>query len=167
MGQGHENVLKAVKRVPLKHVTCIAAGGSYSLAQTEDGTLYSWGKNYDGQLGQGHSIHKSSPSPVQFPPEAGEITGFGCCCDHAFAITTRGVLYLWGSGTEGRLGNGAERSLHSPTAIEGMKFTLPKSYLYILWKPIFRWLFLGRGTPESPFSDFPVEVVYQFVVALF
>jgi alpha-tubulin suppressor-like RCC1 family protein len=43
----------------------ISAGGSFSLATKTDNTLWSWGYNYNGQLGQNNTNIFSSP--VQIP----------------------------------------------------------------------------------------------------
>jgi len=42
----------------------IAAGGGHSLALKEDGTLWAWGANFYGQLGDGTTIDKYTPVQI-------------------------------------------------------------------------------------------------------
>lgn len=48
----------------LEGVTAIAAGSHHSLALREDGTVWAWGYNGYGQLGDGTKVQKNSPVPV-------------------------------------------------------------------------------------------------------
>lgn len=55
-----------VKVSNLSSVTAIALAGEYSLAMKNDGTLWSWGRNTYGQLGNGSNISSSIPVLVDF-----------------------------------------------------------------------------------------------------
>lgn len=48
----------------LNDVTAITSSNSHSLAVKSDGTLWSWGYNYHGELGDGTTVSRSSPVPV-------------------------------------------------------------------------------------------------------
>ena len=50
----------------LEHITAIAAGYGYCLALDEDGIVWSWGFNYDGQLGLGDTMSYNVPMQVPF-----------------------------------------------------------------------------------------------------
>jgi alpha-tubulin suppressor-like RCC1 family protein len=166
-------------------VVDLAAGGSFSLALLEDGTLRSWGKNYDGHLGIGDKDHRTIPTLIDFwkvkEDEKGKVEGgekggkkpypkivsLGCGCDHSFALTYEGDLFVWGSGYEGKLGLGHEQcySVELPVCIPGVKFRRPRNFYDEFWGPVFQWLFLSRVDLNSEIS-FPVEVLYHFVVIL-
>jgi alpha-tubulin suppressor-like RCC1 family protein len=45
----------------------VAAGSSHTLALKQDGSLWAWGSNYDGQLGNGSLIRYTTPIQVQGP----------------------------------------------------------------------------------------------------
>ena len=94
----------------------ISAGGIHNLAQKTDGTLWAWGFNLCGNLGDNTTISRSSPVSV--------VGGFTDWCQfsagrcHNHAIRTNGTLWSWGTGDAGRLGiNSSYRS--SPSCILG------------------------------------------------
>jgi len=51
----------------LTDVVAVAAGGRHSLALCADGTVWAWGWNRFGQLGDGTTTHRHTPVPVQLP----------------------------------------------------------------------------------------------------
>ena len=94
---------------PLTGVSTIAAGSSHSLALKSDGTIWSWGWNRDGQLGDGTSgITNKSSHPTQVMVFAGDIgkpmiaTG----SYHSLALKSDGTVWAWGRNNNGQLGDG-------------------------------------------------------------
>jgi len=86
---------------------------SWMCATKTDGTLWAWGDNTYGQLGQGNTTDYSSPVQV------GSLTTWrNASAVHfsAMADTTAGTLFAWGSGTYG-LGNGNTTSVSSPVQV--------------------------------------------------
>jgi alpha-tubulin suppressor-like RCC1 family protein len=56
--------------VPVKNlsdVAAIACGQRHSLAVRKDGTVWAWGKNVDGQLGDGSITQRTTPVQVSLP----------------------------------------------------------------------------------------------------
>ena len=94
----------------------VEAGGSASAAIKTDGTLWTWGLNLQGKLGNGNTTHRSSPGTT-----AGGGTNW-CTVSmgniNSAAIKTDGTLWTWGSNSLGQLGDGsgAERSSPGTTA---------------------------------------------------
>jgi alpha-tubulin suppressor-like RCC1 family protein len=84
-------------------VSSVALGGDHTCAVKQDGSLWCWGSNYYGQLGDGTSIEKSTPYPVITPAGALSISAGG---SHSCAIKTDGSLWCWGNNSSGQLGNG-------------------------------------------------------------
>jgi alpha-tubulin suppressor-like RCC1 family protein len=88
------------------------AGGFYETAAIKtDGTLWVWGLNYWGQLGDGTIISRSSPVQT--------ITGgtnwkHVSVNGHATAIKTDGTLWTWGVNYQGLLGDGTTTDRSSP-----------------------------------------------------
>jgi alpha-tubulin suppressor-like RCC1 family protein len=88
----------------LTGVVAISAGSSHSLAVKSDGTVWAWGSNYYGELGDG-TINDSS-TPVQVYGLSG-ITAVAAGYDHSLALKSDGTVWAWGYGSYGQLGNDA------------------------------------------------------------
>ena len=97
-----------------KKVSC---GSNNTSAIKTDGTLWSWGKNDFGQLGDGTSIHKSSP--VQSISTSNSWNEISCGGNHTLGIKTDGTLWSWGLNNYGQLGDGTVVSKSSPVQIPG------------------------------------------------
>jgi alpha-tubulin suppressor-like RCC1 family protein len=96
----------------------VSAGGSHSLAIKTDGTLWAWGDNIYGQLGDGTTFSRSSPVPIAVGEtwQSASAGGSGSST-HSLAIKTNGTLWGWGSNLNGRLGDGTTSSRTSPVPI--------------------------------------------------
>jgi alpha-tubulin suppressor-like RCC1 family protein len=96
---------------------CVYDGYGSVLAIKTDGTLWTWGCNASGRLGDGTTIPRSSPGTVA----GGGTTwcqvssGF----DSAIAVKTDGTLWTWGYNDKGHLGDGTTVSRSSPGTIAG------------------------------------------------
>ena len=60
-----------------KKVVC---GGEFSAALSSDGTLWSWGFNYNGQLGQGDTSRQFSPVQIGTDHDWADIEAGGFHC---------------------------------------------------------------------------------------
>jgi alpha-tubulin suppressor-like RCC1 family protein len=91
--------------------TC-SAGNYHAAAVKTDGSLWLWGLNSNGELGDNTIVHRSSP--VQTVGAA--YTWLQVSCGNAFtaALKTDGTLWAWGSGSSGVLGNNAVTQRSSP-----------------------------------------------------
>lgn len=106
----NEVVEKPLQVKGLTDVIAISAGGDFTLALKADGTVWAWGLNDKGQLGNGEidetrinlGDKKSKPTQVIISEKVTEITAGG---SHAIAKTEAGNLWIWGSNDAGQLGN--------------------------------------------------------------
>ena len=89
--------------IAISGITAIAAGGSHALALKDDGTIYAWGYNVFGQLGDGTVTSRNVAVEVIMP---GEVTAISAGLDHSLAVID-GAVYAWGYNYHGQLGNGA------------------------------------------------------------
>ncbi|MBQ9985819.1 MAG: hypothetical protein IJP38_05880 [Oscillospiraceae bacterium] len=90
----------------LTSIIDIAAGGGSALALKNDGTVWAWGANQYGQLGNNSTT--DSVSPVQVETVDGNLTNVTAIAmgeKNGFAITADGAVYAWGDNTYGQLGN--------------------------------------------------------------
>ena len=90
----------------------ISLGGAHSGAITEDGSLYMWGYNYHGQLGDGTDSGKSNPVKIMDHVRSVSLGEW-----HSGAITEDGSLYMWGSNSSGQLGDGTTTDRLTPIKI--------------------------------------------------
>lgn len=91
--------------------TC-SAGNYHAAAIKTDGTLWLWGLNGNGELGDNSIVHRSSP--VQTVGSAFSWLQVSCGGSYTAAIKTDGTLWSWGNGSSGRLGNNAVAHRSSP-----------------------------------------------------
>ncbi|MGA2150632.1 MAG: hypothetical protein ABSG48_00515 [Geobacteraceae bacterium] len=91
----------------------VAAGSAHSLAlRQSDGTVWAWGYNVFGQLGNGAALGSSSPvnTPFQVKMSNGSfltgVTKIVAIGNHSLAVDINGQLWAWGENTFGELGLG-------------------------------------------------------------
>ena len=82
--------------------TLVSPGFYHTLAIREDGTLWAWGLNSDGQLGVNDTNDKTSPTQVGTASNWVAVTSGD---SHSLAVNSNGELYTWGSNSNGQLGN--------------------------------------------------------------
>jgi alpha-tubulin suppressor-like RCC1 family protein len=126
---GSNHVFNEVLDVPVKvknlaEVKAVSAGGDFTLALKNDGTVWAWGFNKNGELGNGSydqetemtlGDNKSEPVEVSMLQDVIEIAAGG---SHAMAVTKDGGIWAWGSNDEGQLGNFTESKRCVPQRIE-------------------------------------------------
>jgi alpha-tubulin suppressor-like RCC1 family protein len=109
----------------LTHVVAVAAGGSHSLAVKSDGTVWTWGDNQFGQLGDGNSgLNAQSKVPVQVKDVggSGSLTGVSSVAGgglHSLVLKSDGTVYAWGYNGTGGLGNGGGPDSSTPVQVKG------------------------------------------------
>lgn len=94
----------------------IAAGGKHSLILAANGSLFSFGFNGQGQLGQRHTNNLKSPTLVEDFDNV-RIAAVSAGAHHTIAQTNAGDLYACGLNKDGQLGLGHHRSRISFTHI--------------------------------------------------
>ena len=105
----------------LSGVTAIAAGYSNSLALKSDGTVWAWGYNYAGQLGDGTNTNKNSPVQVLGPGGAGHLSGVTAVAAgyNSLALKSDGTVWAWGDNGFGELGDGTTSNRTTPVQVKG------------------------------------------------
>ena len=106
---------------------CISGSRGGVCALKSDGTLYCWGANDGGQLGQNDKTKYSSPRQV--PGTDWRSLGAGYAS--TFATKTSGQLWAWGSNWGGALGQGDTTSCSSPKNIPGSDWSTVVSSAYM------------------------------------
>lgn len=93
-------------------------GMLHTLALTDDGRLFAWGRNWEGQLGTGVGAGDfDTPAAVNFPPGVTAWIAFAAGRAHSMALGNDGALYAWGWNAGGELGLPPSAALFEPTRI--------------------------------------------------
>jgi len=95
----------------------VTAGGNDTVALKSDGTVWSWGSNSVGQLGNGTTL--GSNVPVQVVTSVGgpaltNVAAVAAGSNHTVALKSDGTLWAWGNGLSGQLGNGTDINSNVP-----------------------------------------------------
>jgi len=110
----------------------VEASCQHSIALKTDGTLWTWGDNTSGTLGDGSIIKRSSPVTVAGGGTTWCAIGIGW--RSGIAIKTDGTLWTWGENISGRLGDETTTHRSSPVTVAGGGTT---------------WCFAARTTSAS------------------
>jgi alpha-tubulin suppressor-like RCC1 family protein len=95
----------------------LGAGFYHSAIVTKTGKLYTWGYNNYGQLGDGTTTQRTTPTLIySFKEDKAKIVSLGEY--HSAMITESGKLYTWGFNGNGRLGDGTTTNRTTPTLID-------------------------------------------------
>jgi alpha-tubulin suppressor-like RCC1 family protein len=114
----------------LTNVIAVAAGPSHSCAVKADGTVWCWGSNVAGQLGDAATSTAPQTTPVQVrglanvvAVSAGGAKGFPSVIpdeSYGCAVRNDGTAWCWGANGRGQLGNGTTSSATVPAQASGI-----------------------------------------------
>ena len=139
----------------------IATGEDHALALHSDGTVWAWGRNRIGQLGDGTIIRRTEPKQVQ---NIDNMVAIAAGSASSVALRNDGTVWTWGM----RRGNGTQGDLRIPTQVQsltniiaistGLRHTMALRYDGTVWT----WGsnqsgLLGDGTRDS--RSTPVQVL--------
>jgi alpha-tubulin suppressor-like RCC1 family protein len=86
----------------LSVVVEVAVGSGSRCARKRDGTLWCWGRNSSGELGDGTTEERIEPVQVQ---GLQGVSSFAISQNHSCAIITDGSAWCWGSNSDGQVGD--------------------------------------------------------------
>jgi alpha-tubulin suppressor-like RCC1 family protein len=122
------------KRILAKKAACC---NFTTVALTEQGAIFSWGNNTDGQCGQGQRcpnhrliyvdphMQRTAMQVILEPRELVAGTTFKlitCGGYHVLAIDVNDRVWTWGQGMWGKLGHGDQRSMFDPSVVDVLKY---------------------------------------------
>jgi alpha-tubulin suppressor-like RCC1 family protein len=96
-------------------VVQVAGGRDHAMSRTADGTVYTWGSNAYGQLGNGTDTSRTTPSAV---PAIAHVVDIMAGRDHSLAVTANGAVWAWGRNGSGQVGNGNGAKQPSPVRVK-------------------------------------------------
>ncbi len=113
---GLRSVLQETGEV-LSGVVAVAAGSNHSIAVRYDGTVWSWGGNSRGQVGDGTT--DSRPRAVRVGGLT-DVVGISASGDQSFALRNDGRVWAWGANDRGVLGDGTTIDRNVPVQVQGI-----------------------------------------------
>ncbi len=142
----------------------LAGGWHHSAVLLSDGTLYAWGRNEYGQVGDGGNRHVHVPSQITALENVTAVVGGGF---HTLAVRKDGTVWAWGQNEFGQLGDGTTINRSRPVQVINLWDIVDVSseghHSVALRKDGTVWIWgsnssgqLGDGTQKN--SSVPVEV---------
>ncbi len=111
-------------------ITAVALGAFHSIALAADGTVYSWGRNAEGQLGNNETTQQITPVKVLAGAYSGttylgddsnnKITAVALGYNHSIALAADGTVYCWGVNGDGQLGDNTTTQSNTPIKVHGV-----------------------------------------------
>jgi alpha-tubulin suppressor-like RCC1 family protein len=98
-------------------LVAVSAGNEHACARRGDGTVSCWGRNDDGQLGDGTHTPRSSDVVVATLPAAVSVAAGQ---RHTCAAVGSGEVYCWGADDAGQLGDGGGHPSATPAPVSGI-----------------------------------------------
>lgn len=97
----------------LEHVTSVSLGANHTAAIQTDGSLWMWGSNYYGQLGNGTNTDAGEPVKIMDGVAAVDL-GWS----RTAVLKTDGSLWTWGRNCYGQLGSGSTEDSNVPVPVK-------------------------------------------------
>ena len=113
LGRGSKAVflLRPGRVVGLTDGVQIAPGEDHALAVRRDGTVWAWGSNWYGDLGDGTMSSSTRPVRVRLP---GRAVSVGASWMHSLALRADGTVWAWGANDNGQVGPGGSTAFNYP-----------------------------------------------------
>jgi alpha-tubulin suppressor-like RCC1 family protein len=122
LGQGYAsniNITSPVRVGTATNWSKVSVGGKHSVAIKTDGSLWAWGNNQYGQVGDGTNVNKYAPVQIGASYNWAVIE---CGFEFTAALKTSGDFNSWGRNESGQLGNNSTISTNAPRSIDGPHF---------------------------------------------
>jgi len=98
----------------LADVVAVAAGEQFSMVLRSDGVVLAWGRNAEGELGDGGTTSRATPAPV---PGLTGVTAIAAQSFTGAALRHDGTVWSWGFDNVGQTGAGSVGHRLSPVQV--------------------------------------------------
>ncbi len=100
-------------------IAALSAGQNHTCAlMRQDGSVWCWGYNSNGQLGDGSNTSRNKPVTITNIKDVLAVSAGG---NHTCVLTQTRQVFCWGSNDSGQLGNGNNEDQPQPTQVAGLK----------------------------------------------
>jgi alpha-tubulin suppressor-like RCC1 family protein/PKD repeat protein len=113
-------ILRAIDLPEFRQPVAVAAGNLNSYAIASDGTVWAWGFNGNGELGDGSvAFTRSYPGQVVLPGNR-VATTLSAGSSHCLVLASDGTLWAWGLNNHGQLGDGTTETRRTPVQVAAL-----------------------------------------------
>jgi alpha-tubulin suppressor-like RCC1 family protein len=105
----------------LPPITALSGGMDNVLALAADGTVWGWGDNHLGGLGDGTQTERDVPTQV---PNLAGVTAIASMEAGSVALKSDGTVWTWGSDFYGALGDGGTTATATPARVQSLSLSL-------------------------------------------
>jgi RHS repeat-associated protein len=98
-------------------IAAVAGGTSHSIGLQSDGTVWTWGLNSNGQLGNNSTTQSLVPVQVS---GLSNVTAIAAGSAHSMALKSDGTVWTWGLNSNGQLGNNSTTQSLVPVQVSGL-----------------------------------------------
>jgi len=147
--------------VIMDNVAQIATSDNHRLALTNDGRVYAWGRNVNGQVGDGSRQNRDYPTFI-----IDNMVAISAGDEHSMAIDANGVLWGWGLNIQGQVGYGGALQHFTPVQVmeDVVAVSAGLDHTLALTSDGTLWAFgnneqgqLGDGTLEARRAPVPIK----------
>ena len=113
------------EKLEIDNILRVSEGTNHALFLTKEGTGYSIGANSNGQLGDGTTVSKNSPTVIKTEKSnLTDIKELKAGSGSSMAIMKNGDTYTWGSNNNNKLGTTATKNQIYPTKLENVNTSI-------------------------------------------
>ncbi len=134
----------------------LSSGAGHTLLVKKDGSLWAWGKNDKGQLGDGTTVNRNAPVRIG---SANSWLAVAAGFDFSLALKTDGTLWSWGANGVGQLGDGltSDKTIPAKVGTDTTWRAIAAGYAHGLGVKtdgkVYAWGSNGGGQLALPYKD--------------
>ena len=113
-----DGVVPAPVSGPADGAAAVSTAAGHTCAVTATGGLLCWGRNTDGELGDGTTT--TSPTPVEVTGLSTGVSAVAAGTGFSCALRTTGAVLCWGDNAHGQLGDDSSRASATPVQVSGL-----------------------------------------------